>query len=105
MLKPSADLIIDPKQSRYSLVVGVAKRARQIVEEAEKNGQILVEKPVDLAVHDFMDHKYRLIECPIENDDEPEEDEMPVTTSSSDEAPVQEDASAEEGTPSESEQE
>ena len=50
MLKPSADLIIDPKQSRYSLVVGVAKRARQIVEEAEKNGQILIEKPVDLAV-------------------------------------------------------
>ena len=39
MLKPSADLIIDPKQSRYSLVVGVAKRARQIVEEAEKAGQ------------------------------------------------------------------
>ena len=43
MLKPSADLIIDPKQSRYSLVVGVAKRARQIVEEAEKAGEILVE--------------------------------------------------------------
>ena len=53
MLKPSADLIIDPKQSRYSLVVGVAKRARQIVEEAEKAGEILVEKPVDLAVHDL----------------------------------------------------
>ena len=78
MLKPSADLIIDPKQSRYSLVVGVAKRARQIVEEAEKNGQILIEKPVDLAVHDFMDEKYRLVECPIENDDEPEEDDNPV---------------------------
>ena len=78
MLKPSADLIIDPKQSRYSLVVGVAKRARQIVEEAEKNGQILIEKPVDLAVHDFMDEKYRLVECPIENDDEPEENDNPV---------------------------
>ena len=64
MLKPSADLIIDPKQSRYSLVVGVAKRARQIVEEAEKAGEILVEKPVDLAVHDFMEGKYRLIEQP-----------------------------------------
>lgn len=74
MLKPSADLIIDPKQSRYSLVVGVAKRARQIVEESEKNGQILIEKPVYLAVHDFMDDKYRLVECPIENDDEPEEE-------------------------------
>ncbi len=70
MLKPSADLIIDPKQSRYSLVVGVAKRARQIVEEAEKNGEILIEKPVDLAVHDFMDEKYQLVENPVVEDDE-----------------------------------
>ena len=94
MLKPSADLIIDPKQSRYSLVVGVAKRARQIVEEAEKNGQILIEKPVDLAVHDFMDEKYRLVECPIENDDEPEEDDNPV-----------EEAAEEQELPAENEQE
>lgn len=94
MLKPSADLIIDPKQSRYSLVVGVAKRARQIVEEAENNGQILIEKPVDLAVHDFMDEKYRLVECPIENDDEPEEDDNPV-----------EEAAEEQELPTENEQE
>ncbi len=94
MLKPSADLIIDPKQSRYSLVVGVAKRARQIVEEAEKNGQILIEKPVDLAVHDFMDEKYRLVECPIENDDEPEENDNPV-----------EEAAEEQELPTENEQE
>lgn len=94
MLKPSADLIIDPKQSRYSLVIGVAKRARQIVEEAEKNGQILIEKPVDLAVHDFMDEKYRLVECPIENDDEPEENDNPV-----------EEAAEEQELPTENEQE
>ena len=94
MLKPSADLIIDPKQSRYSLVVGVAKRASQIVEEAEKNGQILIEKPVDLAVHDFMDEKYRLVECPIENDDEPEENDNPV-----------EEAAEEQELPTENEQE
>ena len=94
MLKPSVDLIIDPKQSRYSLVVGVAKRARQIVEEAEKNGQILIEKPVDLAVHDFMDEKYRLVECPIENDDEPEENDNPV-----------EEAAEEQELPTENEQE
>ncbi len=85
MLKPSADLIIDPKQSRYSLVVGVAKRARQIVEEAEKDGQILIEKPVDLAVHDFMDEKYRLVEHPIENDDVT--DEEPPLQDSGEETP------------------
>ncbi len=69
MLKPSADLIIDPKQSRYALVVAVAKRAREIAEEAEKNGQILVDKPVDLAVHEFMTHDYKIIEHFEENDD------------------------------------
>ena len=40
MLKPSADLQIPPELSRYSLVVAVAKRARQIAEEAEARGEI-----------------------------------------------------------------
>lgn len=62
MLKPSADLIIPPEQSRYSLVVGVAKRARQIAADAEMRGEILIEKPVDLAVQDFMNHKCKIVE-------------------------------------------
>ncbi len=74
MLKPSADLIIPPEESRYSLVVAVAKRAREIVSEAENRGEILVEKPVDLAVQDFKHHKCRVIEQPIENDDDVYED-------------------------------
>lgn len=71
MLKPSADLVIDPKQSRYSLVVAIAKHAREIAEEAERRGEILVEKPVDLSVHDFMTHEYTI----IENFSEEEKDE------------------------------
>lgn len=78
MLKPSADLIIPPEQSRYSLVVAVAKRARQIAGEAESRGEILVEKPVDLAVQDFKQHKCRVIEQPIENDDDLYEDTPPA---------------------------
>ena len=62
MLKPSADLIIPPEQSRYSLVVAVAKRARQIASEAEMRGEILVEKPVDLAFQDFANHRYKVVE-------------------------------------------
>lgn len=69
MLKPSADLIIDPKQSRYSLVIAVSKRARQISSEAESKGDILTEKPVDLAVQDFIQHKFNIIEAPEPNDD------------------------------------
>lgn len=61
MLKPSADLKIDPSVSRYGLVVAIAKRAREITSEMEKSGQIYQDKPVDLAVHDFMTHPYKLV--------------------------------------------
>ena len=47
MLKPSPELV-DIKISRYSLVVAIAKRAREIASEKEMQGEILVEKPVDL---------------------------------------------------------
>lgn len=69
MLKPSADLILEPDQSRYSLVVAVSKRAREIAAEAERRGDILIEKPVDLAVHEIMDHKYVIIEHIEPNND------------------------------------
>ncbi len=62
MLKPSDNKIRTPHQSAYSLVIAVAKRARQIAEQAEENGDVLTEKPVDLAVHDFIDNKYKIIE-------------------------------------------
>ena len=48
--------------SRYSLVVAVAKRSRQIADEAKEEGEILVEKPVSLAVEDFLDDKYSIRE-------------------------------------------
>ena len=48
--------------SRYSLVVAVAKRSREIADEAKEKGEILVEKPVSLAVEDFLDEKYSIRE-------------------------------------------
>ena len=56
------------RQSYYSVVIAVAKRAREIVEKAEENNQILVEKPVDLAVQDFVDDKVRIIETETEEE-------------------------------------
>ena len=70
MLRSSSNIITTPHKSYYSVVIAVAKRAREIVEEAEENNQILVEKPVDLAVQDFVDNKYRIIEPEIEEDNE-----------------------------------
>lgn len=41
--------------SRYELVAATAQRARQIVEEAEKDHEIVVEKPVSIAVREYME--------------------------------------------------
>ena len=49
--------------SRYSLVSAVAKRSREITDEANErkavdSRDILVEKPVSLAVEDFLEGRY-----------------------------------------------
>ena len=53
MLAPSDIEELQGKNSRYAVVIGVAKRARQIADEAEANKEILVEKTVSLAIKDF----------------------------------------------------
>ncbi|CCX38968.1 rNA polymerase Rpb6 [Clostridium sp. CAG:1013] len=73
MLKPSENIITVPHKSTYSLVIAVAKRARQIAQKAEDEGTILVDKPVDMAVQDFVQGKYIIIEpdtepVPAENE-------------------------------------
>ena len=72
MIKPIADLILTPDQSRYSLVVAIAKRAREISEDAEKNRVILEDKPVQIAVQEYIDHKFTMIESVVPNDDNEE---------------------------------
>ena len=62
MLKPSANIIKTPHKSYYSLVIAVAKRAREIAEEAENEGRILMDKPVDLAVQDLVSDKFIITE-------------------------------------------
>ena len=62
MLKPSANIIHTPHMNQYSLVIAVAKRARQIAVEAEQDGMRLPDTPVDVAVQDFVEDKYSIIE-------------------------------------------
>ncbi|MDD6645362.1 MAG: DNA-directed RNA polymerase subunit omega [Oscillospiraceae bacterium] len=58
----SVDNMLAGKESRYALVMGVAKRARQIAYEFEENGVITDEKPVLLAIDDFKNHRYNILE-------------------------------------------
>ena len=67
MQKISIDEMLSGNKSRYSLVIGVAKRAREIASEAEQNGDILTEKPVNMATKDFKEHKYELFEPEVNN--------------------------------------
>ena len=71
MSNTELDQILSADQSRYSLVIAVAKRAREISNEAESKGEILIEKPVNLAVADLADHKYKII-SPKDDEDEAE---------------------------------
>lgn len=62
MLKPSVELTQNQTISDYSLVVGIAKKAREIASEAETKGEIIEEKTVDLAVQEYIQHKFRILE-------------------------------------------
>lgn len=50
MLNPAIGELIEKYESRYQLVLDVAKEAREIAETAEANEEILLEKPVSLAI-------------------------------------------------------
>ena len=50
MLNPSIGELINQYESRYQLVLDVAKYARDVSEKADRDREILIEKPVDTAM-------------------------------------------------------
>lgn len=60
MLRPAVSEILKDGQSYYSLVIAVAKRARQIAQEAEEEHIVLTEKPVKIAVKSWLPANIRL---------------------------------------------
>ncbi len=68
MHRVDVDELFEGKQSKYALVVGVSKRARQITESLEDEGVVTDEKPVLLAIDEIKSHRINLIE--------PDEDEL-----------------------------
>ncbi|MDE6730240.1 MAG: DNA-directed RNA polymerase subunit omega [Oscillospiraceae bacterium] len=63
MLRPAITQMITKNESCYSLVIGVAKRAREIADDLYKNNQALEEKPVKTAVDEFARGEYKIIEA------------------------------------------
>jgi len=71
MLFPSLESLIKDHRSRYSLVIAVARRAREIVEDAEAKGIRLEDKPVNIAVQELSEGKYDFRELPDTDDEQP----------------------------------
>lgn len=61
MLRPAVNQIISKNESCYSLVIAVAKRAREISQELYDNNQILEEKPVKTAVEEIASGKCKIV--------------------------------------------
>lgn len=57
MLYPAMNKLTANVPNRYLLVNVVARRARQIAQEAEDNGEKMDVKPVKLAIHEVADGK------------------------------------------------
>lgn len=55
MLYPAMMKLTEHIPNRYMMVNVVARRARQIAQEAEVNGEPLEEKPVTLAIDEVAD--------------------------------------------------
>lgn len=55
MNRPSLDELMTKVDSRYTLVVAAAKRARALIEDEMKTNQPLYGKPVTLALEEIAD--------------------------------------------------
>ena len=64
MLYPCIEQLVTDKscQCRYSLVIAVAKRARQIAEMKAAEGEKLEDRAVSLAGRSFADHEVTFAE-------------------------------------------
>ena len=62
MLKLSVNDIVKHNENCYSFVIAVAKRAREIAEQAEDEEVLLEEQQVQIAVREFVEGKFHIEE-------------------------------------------
>ncbi len=62
MLNQDLSKVLKGHISRYSLVTATAKRAREISDKNLEDKVITTEKAVSLALNDFLEDNYKIIE-------------------------------------------
>lgn len=55
MLNPAIGKLINTCDNRYKLVNQIAKKAREIADDAEQKGEIMIDKPVTIAINKMAD--------------------------------------------------
>lgn len=65
MLRPAMTQILKPGESYYEFVIAVARKAREIANDAEAAHEMLTEKPVTMAVQMFASGEEKLSEIDI----------------------------------------
>jgi len=57
MLNPNLGKLIENYDNRYRLVTDIAKCARDVSQKAQDNDEILIEKPVSIAINKLASEK------------------------------------------------
>lgn len=82
--KKNIDDVYKMTDSKYELVAAVAKKARSLADEAEKEGLILYEKPVNIVLGNLIDGKSVIVK-PDKSAKIYEEENFEVSVSASEE--------------------
>jgi DNA-directed RNA polymerase subunit omega len=69
MLKFSVNDLVNNNENCYSFVVAIAKRARMIADKANEEGILLYEKPVQMAVKDYIAGKFHIVPAKVKIDE------------------------------------
>lgn len=67
--QPYLDDLEEILPSRYTMVIAIAKRARQIMQEEreqDENGYTGITKPVSIAMYELLDRRFEVTEKPFE---------------------------------------
>ena len=59
--KLSAEDMLNGESSKYALAVAVAKHAREITDDIILKGEIVEEKPVNMAIKELKEYKYNIM--------------------------------------------
>lgn len=60
MLRPQIAQLIEESESVYATVVAVARRSRELAEAAQEGGYELYDKPLNVAIDEFGDHRFEV---------------------------------------------